>query len=102
MYDFHLMVKVNKPSVLILMETKIHNTRLTQLKYLLDFHCHFTVDGIGCGGNLALLSKKGFPLEIHSFSQRHINTWINYEDSYQIWMLTCFYGHPESDEIYWL
>lgn len=76
------------------METKVYKTKLGKLKHMLDFQCLFTVDSIGHGGGLALMWKDDIPLEIHSFSQRHINCWITTPTSESPWMFTCSYEHP--------
>lgn len=56
--DLTLMVKVKKPSILFLMETKMHNSKLEMIKHSLGFNCLFTVEGVGISGGTTLLWKR--------------------------------------------
>lgn len=76
----------------------MHKTRMDKVKHWLGFQGLFTIDGIGHGGGLALLWKDNISLDIQSYSQRHINSWIISSTTNVPWMLTCFYGHPKTDK----
>lgn len=77
MHELSLIVQFHKPNVLFLIETKTFHLKLNRLKYSLGFQCLFSVDGIGRSGGLAQLWKEDFPLNIHTFSNRLNNYWIN-------------------------
>lgn len=52
----------------------------------------------GWSGGLALLWKREESVKIHNYSQRHIFTWIN-DDFQQVpWLLTGYYGKPDSSK----
>lgn len=88
------MVKDKRPSIIFLMESKIHKTKLERLKLHLCFQCLFPVDGISRGGGSALLLKVDLPLIIHSYSWRHMNSWVTTQKYNLTGTLTCFYGNP--------
>lgn len=98
MHELNLLVKFHKLSVLFLMKTKNHSSKLQSLNYFLRFQCLFTVDEKGHGGGLALLLKEYFPSTIHTFFNRLINCWIDDHISFKNWMLTCFYGYPKIEK----
>ena len=53
--DLCRLVKVKKPSLVFLMETKLRSVRMESIKAILGFDCVFTVDCVGRSGGLALL-----------------------------------------------
>ncbi|XP_041024388.1 uncharacterized protein LOC121264998 [Juglans microcarpa x Juglans regia] len=53
--DLSLLVKIHKPSILFLMETKLHMKNLEAFKLKLGFQCVFSVEGVGRSGGMILL-----------------------------------------------
>ncbi|KAG2663529.1 hypothetical protein I3760_16G034600 [Carya illinoinensis] len=92
------MIKVHKPTILFLMETRLHKNRMEKLKYLFGFPNMLTVEGMGRGGGLALLWQVDCAVAIQSYSQRHISCWVDDISPQPPWMLSCFYGHPLTDK----
>lgn len=54
-HELNLLAKINKPSILFLVETKIDNYKLHSFKYLLSFQYLFYKNGLGLGGIFNLL-----------------------------------------------
>jgi hypothetical protein len=88
------LVRTYKPYAIIMSETMTTYNKIEELKYLLTFDYHFSIDRIGMGGGLACLWNKNFDCTITNFSQNHIYMEVN--DSLRgRWRLTGFYGMPE-------
>lgn len=90
------MAEKNKPSLVFIMETKIRSSRIECLKRRVDCEGCFTVDAVGKGGGLALFWNINVGVEIVNYFQRHINAWIMDEGVDKRWLLTCYYGQPET------
>ncbi|XP_059458992.1 uncharacterized protein LOC132188495 [Corylus avellana] len=90
------MVKVKKPILVFLMETKLRSNKMEKVRWKLGFNNMFVVDCVGKSGGLAMLWQNEAGAEIQNFSRRHINATVNYPTGTPPWKLTCFYGHPEA------
>ncbi|XP_042963294.1 uncharacterized protein LOC122297082 [Carya illinoinensis] len=96
--DLCLLVKVNKPDVVFLMEVMIKAGRVEALKRRLELDNCLVVEPIGKRGGLALFWGRGVQLEILNFSQWHISSKIRKEGGKKEWFFTGFYGHPDSSK----
>ena len=92
----HNLVKTQEPKVLFLMETKLDSKRMEGIRVKLRFKLCFSVPSLGRSGDLAMLSNDPVGLSIQNFSQNHIDSHVQINDSI-IWRFTGFYGHPEGD-----
>ena len=90
----HRIVKSKGPTVLFLMETKLNNGRIEDIRTKIGFDYAFTAPSVGRSGGLALLWKQEVDMCIQNFSQHHIDAHM---DSTQprCWRLTGFYGWPK-------
>ncbi|KAG2411307.1 hypothetical protein I3760_Q012700 [Carya illinoinensis] len=61
-HDLNLMVKVHKPTILFLMETRLHKNRMEKLRYLFGFPNMLTMKGWGIGVGYNILRH------LHSFN----------------------------------
>ncbi|XP_043812756.1 uncharacterized protein LOC110619075 [Manihot esculenta] len=82
-----------KPSILFLMETKVHGVRMNQIKNLLHYSNCFSVDSIGIGGGLSLMWNTDVQLQVSYFSSNFIDCTIGTGSAQ--WCFTGFYGCPE-------
>ena len=71
------MVREKKPTVVFIMETKVHDKNLDFLSIKLGMHNMFVVDSVGKNRGLILLWRDNFSVEIQNYSRRHINTIIH-------------------------
>jgi hypothetical protein len=70
------MVKVKRPIVVFLMETKLRQVKMERIRYSLGFNNLFVVNSVGKSGGLALLWNEDAGLEIQNYSRRHIHATI--------------------------
>ncbi|XP_043814106.1 uncharacterized protein LOC122724009 [Manihot esculenta] len=82
-----------KPSILFLMETKVHGVRMNQIKNLFHYSNCFSVDSIGIGGGLSLMWNNDVQLQVSYFSSNFIDCTIGTGSAQ--WCFTGFYGCPE-------
>jgi hypothetical protein len=89
------LVRYYNPSILFLSETLIHTNKIEEFRYLLGFDYCFAPDRIGRGGGIALFWRKTINCNIVNYSSNHISARIE-EGNHGPWILTGFYGYPES------
>ncbi|GLT69910.1 hypothetical protein SLA2020_420220 [Shorea laevis] len=70
--DLRQMVEEKKPRILFLMETRIRQHRMQNIRKTLGFAGMLAVDPVGTGGGLALLWRNDNEVAIQNFSLRHI------------------------------
>ena len=90
----HNLVKLQGPTVLFLMETKLDALQMELLRVKLCFKYCFSVPSLGRSGGLALLWNDPAQLTVQSFSQNHIDSHVQVLGG-NMWRFTGFYGHPE-------
>jgi exonuclease III len=78
--DLHRMLKVKKPNVVFLMETKLGKNKMELIRIKMGFSNLFVVDSVGRSGGLALLWDDDTELEIQNYSRRHINAFLSPTD----------------------
>jgi hypothetical protein len=96
--DLRRMVKVKRPTVVFLMETKMRQAKMEKIRCSLGFNNLFTVDCVGKSGGLALLWNEDMGLEIQNYSCRHIHAIVKNPAGGQAWKFTAFYGHPNASK----
>uniref|UniRef100_A0A803LDA8 CCHC-type domain-containing protein n=1 Tax=Chenopodium quinoa TaxID=63459 RepID=A0A803LDA8_CHEQI len=96
-------VFLESPQLLFLSETRLKKHELEKVKNKLKFNAALTVECVGEGrkrsGGLALLWKNTLDVAILSFSQNHIDAWVN-SHTHEGWRFTGIYGHPEDENKY--
>jgi exonuclease III len=90
------LTKQKKPAMVFLMETKLHKTKMENVRCKVGYPNMFVVDRIGKSGGLALLWNDEISVSIQNFSRRHINGVIENLGGVENWKFTGFYGHPDA------
>ena len=99
-----LVAKVSNkdPKMVFLMETKSEKSTIERIGRKTQLTNTFVVPQVNNGGGLALLWKIDFQVDVQSYSERHIDAFIDHgvDDA---WRFTGFYGDPDtaSREDYW-
>ncbi|PWA74858.1 hypothetical protein CTI12_AA246600 [Artemisia annua] len=93
------LVKENKPSIVFLMETRLHDTKTHGIRRcFLDFN-FLVVNPVRKAGRLMLCWKKNLNVQITSFSNHHISFSVA-EDSGREWRGSGIYGWPANHDKY--
>jgi hypothetical protein len=74
-------VITKKPSLVFLMETKLHKKRMDAIWVKTCFQNLFLVESLGRSEGLALLWSDEVHVEIQNYSTRHINAVVNFGHS---------------------
>jgi exonuclease III len=82
-------------SVLCVLETQVHKTRVESLKGTLGFDNYFAVSSDGRSGGLGIFWNNEIKLQLLPYSQYHVDAIIT-EGSNDPWRVTCVRG--SSDE----
>ena len=77
------------------METKLEKILMERIGRKMQFNNIFVVPHVNMASGLALLWRKEINLDIQTYSDRHIDAFINLgvDDT---WQLIGFYGDPET------
>ncbi|XP_042952171.1 uncharacterized protein LOC122289257 [Carya illinoinensis] len=94
--DLCHMVEDKKPSVVFLMETKLRKTKAESLRRRLKFEGCMVVEAVGLKGGLIMMWDHMIEVEVENFSVWHISVWIKEPECAERWLLTGFYGQPDS------
>ncbi|XP_059450845.1 uncharacterized protein LOC132181612 [Corylus avellana] len=97
-HDVRWMVKVKRPNLVFLMETKLRQNKMEGIRMKLGFGNMFVVDCVGWSGGLVLFWEDGSGVEIQNFSHQHINAIVSNQNHSMEWKFTGFYGHPEASK----
>ncbi|XP_059428667.1 uncharacterized protein LOC132162445 [Corylus avellana] len=89
----HHLVKEKKPTIVLLMETKLRADRLEMVRIHLGYDYMVVVDCVGRSGVLALLWLADMGIEIQNYSRWHINAKVCPSSADSPWKFTGFYGH---------
>ena len=83
------------PKLVFLMETKVDKPTLERVGRTIHFTNLFFVPHVNSGGGLALYWKSNFDVDVQSFSNHHIDAFINHgvDDA---WRFIGFYGDPDT------
>ncbi|XP_050211481.1 uncharacterized protein LOC126661668 [Mercurialis annua] len=95
--DLNDHVRMIKPCLVFLMETKMVVSKLESIKYKLNMEGCFGVSCEGKSGGLALFWDSSVSISIKSYSSFHIDCFV--EDVNQLqWRFTGFYGNPTQSQ----
>ena len=97
MNELREMTKKYAPSMLCVLETQVHKSRVEGLKSTLSYNNAVAVSSSGRSGGLGIFWNNGIKIEILPYSQYHINTIIT-EAGCESWRLTCIYGEAQTGE----
>lgn len=89
-------MKAKCPNFIFLMETKCKRNKVEYVRNKLGFDNSFVVDSRGLSGGLALILNSSSNACLESYSQNHISIAISREDDGQQFMVTGFYGNPNT------
>jgi exonuclease III len=84
-------------SILCVVETQIHKSRVESLAGTLGYDNVFAVSNSGRSGGLAIFWNNEIKLEVLSYSQYHIDA-IVFSPSVEPWRVTCVYGEAQVRE----
>ncbi|XP_042939401.1 uncharacterized protein LOC122274426 [Carya illinoinensis] len=94
--DLHQLVQSKFPSFVFFMETKCRRNSIEKLKRQLQFANSFVIDCKGLSGGLAFLWSEDVEAKVLSYTQHHISLLIQGEVGSREWVLTGFYGNPDT------
>ena len=90
-------VRVNAASILCVVETQVHKTRVEGLANTLGYDSAFAVSSSGRSGGLGIFWKNDINIEILPYSQYHIDAVVS-APAMEKWRLTCVYGEAQVRE----
>ena len=88
-------VNKEEPIIVFLMETKLKKEWLDLIKEKCKMKNCFVAPSIGSSGGPIMLWKEELKVDIKTFSQNHIDAWVN-GGEVGWWHFTGFYGHPDT------
>lgn len=91
------LAKKYAPTVLCVLETQVHKTRVEKLKFTIGFDNSFAVRSSGRSGGLGIFWNNKTRVQILPFSQYNIDVIIK-EDGFEPWRLTSVYGEAQVTE----
>jgi len=95
--ELHDLARNFAPTVLCVLETQVHKTRVENLKSTLGFDNAFAVSSSGRSGGLGIFWNNKTRVELLPYSQYHIDAIIS-EAGSEPWRLTCVYGEAQVAE----
>ncbi|GMI94283.1 hypothetical protein HRI_003097600 [Hibiscus trionum] len=84
-----------KIDVIFLMETKIYDNKMANIRRNLGYPFGIEVSSVGSSGGLAIGWKANCKISLRSFSARHIDVTFEDDSDGFSWRCTGFYGAPE-------
>ena len=97
--ELRSIVKLERPTLLFVMETKIQAKRVEALKCTLGFGGCFAVDSVGLSGGIGLFWSRDVNVELKNFSKCHIDVEVHSNNqSSSVWRFTGFYGAPRASD----
>ncbi|GJZ76993.1 reverse transcriptase [Tanacetum coccineum] len=91
------LVKDSSPTIMFLMESRMHDSQVTGLKFSFPQYNLLVVNPVGRAGGLLLFWKKDCDLSVTNFSKNHIDFVVK-EDSGIAWRGTGIYGWPKQQQ----
>ena len=92
-------MKEQSPSICFLMETRLDRKGINYWCKELPYKNMFVLKKPGLCGRLALMWKEDIKLDAFKFLDNQISATVTESDGFQ-WVLTGFYGWPETHEWY--
>lgn len=74
--ELHEFARSVAPSVLCVLETQVHKSRVEGLKSTLGYDCAFAVSSLGRSGGLGIYWNKSTSVQLLPYSQYHIDVII--------------------------
>jgi exonuclease III len=96
--NLHDLVKENKPTILFLMETRMKENEIDQVRRRIGFTYAFVVPSRRRKGGLAMLWNASDDIEIKNYSISHINAVFRDDKRQVLWRITGFYGAPKKEK----
>ncbi|OMO59710.1 reverse transcriptase [Corchorus capsularis] len=90
------LIRRERPNVVFLMETKLPDFKLDSIRRRCKMHACFGVSATGRSGGLAMFWDDSVDLQLISFSQHHIDMWVDENQRLAKWRLTGFYGEADT------
>ena len=89
------LVSNKDPKIVFLMETKLEKIPMERIGCKMQFNNIFVVPCVNMAGGLVLLWREEINLDIQTYSNHHIDAFINHgmDDA---WRFTSFYGDPNT------
>ena len=89
------LVSKQDPKIVLFMETELEKTSMERIGHRMQFHNIFAVPRVNRGGGLALLWRDDISLDVQTYSDRYIDSFINHgvDDA---WRFTSFYEDPDT------
>ena len=96
--ELRSIVKLEGPSLVFVMETKIRGKRVEDLQHTLGLGGCFAVDSVGLSGGVGLFWSKDVKVERKNYSTSHIDVLVQNKDmNTPVWRFTSFYGAPRAE-----
>jgi exonuclease III len=95
--ELHEFAKDAAPSVLCVLETQVHRSRVEGLKKTLGYANAFAVSSNGRSSGFGIFWNNNISVTLLPFSQYHIDAIIT-EGDIDPWRLTCVYGEAQVSE----
>ncbi|KAG6627008.1 hypothetical protein CIPAW_15G092800 [Carya illinoinensis] len=87
--------------MVFLMETKCSKKRVMEVCSKLKFDSCLVVESSRSSGGLVLMWKSHVKVVIYNYLRWHINAHVTTDPEAPTWLLTGFYGHPETSKRNW-
>jgi exonuclease III len=85
------------PSVLCVVETQLHKSRVEGLASTLGYDRAFAISSSGRSGGIGIFWNNEINIEILPYSQYHLDAIVS-SDLMESWRLTCVYGEAQVRE----
>ncbi|XP_042948632.1 uncharacterized protein LOC122281317 [Carya illinoinensis] len=95
-HELYLLVKAKSPDLIFLIEIKCSRDRMEFIRNKLGFDNCFTVNSRGRSGGLAFLWSSNIEFNISTYTSWHISATIKLPSDKAPWLITGFYGHPNT------
>ncbi|XP_042968949.1 uncharacterized protein LOC122301607 [Carya illinoinensis] len=90
------LVKTKTPHLVFLIETKCSSEKMETIRVQMGSDNCFAVKSVGRSGGLALLWNSSIEVKVDTYTNWHISVYVKLPNSDKSWLLTGFYGHPNT------
>ncbi|KAG6649980.1 hypothetical protein CIPAW_06G011600 [Carya illinoinensis] len=90
------LVKTKSPHLVFLLETKCSSEKMETIRVKSGFDNCFAVGNVGRSGGLALMWNSSIEVKVDTFTNWHISVHVKLPNSDKSWLLTGFYGYPNT------
>ena len=95
--DLRMLAERHAPSILCVVETQLHKTRVEGLSHSLGFNKSFAVSSLGRSGGIGIFWNDSINMEVLPYSQYHVDVIVS-EQGRDPWRLTVVYGEAQVQE----